>query len=86
MIEIEKGYFIRKSTRKNKKYDIYHNDKYFLSFGDKRYEQFKDQTPIKAFAKQNHGDPERKRLYFLRHGKTADRKSSKYWSNNYLWK
>jgi hypothetical protein len=85
MIEIEPNYYIQVSTRKNKKYDIYKNNKYLLSFGDKRYEQFKDTTPIKYYKNHDHGDPNRKRLYYLRHGYTQDRTSAKYWSNKYLW-
>lgn len=85
MIEIEKGYFIKKSNRNNKKYDIYHNDKYLLSFGDSRYEQFRDSTPIKAFSHLNHNDNKRRELYFKRHGKTNDKKSAKYWANKFLW-
>ena len=81
----DKQFFIKKSTRKNKKYDIYKNDKFLLSFGDKRYEQFKDSTPLKEYSKQDHNDEKRRRLYFLRHGKTSDKKTAKYWSNKYLW-
>ena len=85
MIEIEPSYYIQVSTRKNKKYDIYKNNKYLLSFGDKRYEQFKDSTSIKKYKNQDHNDPNRRRLYFARHGYTQDKTSPKYWSNKYLW-
>lgn len=89
MLEIEKGYYIQISTRKNKKYDIYKklNDKYIylLSFGDKRYEQYRDQTPIKAFSHLNHNDLKRRALYYKRHGLTSDKTSAKYWANKYLW-
>ena len=90
MIEIEKGFYIQKSTRQHKKYDIYKKlkdgtYKYFLSFGDNRYQHFKDRTPIKAFSNLNHGDPDRRKLYYNRHGLTKSKSSSKYWSNKYLW-
>lgn len=89
MIEQEKGYFIQVSTRKNKKYDIYtkQNDKYkyLLSFGDKRYQQWKDTTKLKHYSNLNHNDNIRKNRYFSRHGLTNDKNSAKYWSNNYLW-
>jgi len=89
MIEIEKGYYIQKSTRKNKKYDIYikHNDKYkyVVSFGDSRYSQFFDSTPLKLYSKLNHNDKERRRLYYLRHGLENNKLSARYWSNKYLW-
>lgn len=35
-----KGYTIKVSTRKNKKYDVYKDDKYITSFGDSRYEDY----------------------------------------------
>ena len=40
-------YQFKVSTRKNKKYDVYENNKYIVSFGDNRYEQYEDKTPIK---------------------------------------
>ena len=78
-------YTIRKSTRLHKKYDVYKNGKYLLSFGDKRYEQFMDQTPLKAYKHLDHKDPERRRLYYARHGTTTDKNSAKYWANMFLW-
>jgi hypothetical protein len=89
MIEIEKGYYVKKSTRKNKKYDIYIIDdgkyKYLLSFGQLGYKQFKDSTPLKLYSKYDHGNELRRFNYFRRHGKTSNKKSAKYWSNKYLW-
>lgn len=90
MKQIEKGFYIQKSTRKNKKYDIYTKDalgkyKYLLSFGDKRYEHFKDSTPLKIYSHLNHLDQNRRRLYYSRHKETKDKLSAKYWANNYLW-
>lgn len=85
MKQIEPGYFIQKSTRKNKKYDIYKNNKYLLSFGDSRYEHYKDSTPLKAWSSLDHNDKERRRLYFARHGHTTNRNTAKYFSNKFLW-
>lgn len=90
MIEIEKGFYIQKSNRKNKKYDIYKKlpdgtYKYFLSFGQLPYEHFADVTPLKLYTKLNHNDEKRRQLYYNRHGLTKSKSSAKYWSNKYLW-
>jgi hypothetical protein len=89
MIEIEKGFFIKKSKMKNKKYDIYvkvdNIYKKLLSFGQLPYEHFKDSTPLKLYTHLNHNDENRRRLYYLRHPRTTDKTSARYWSNRYLW-
>ncbi len=36
-------------------------------FGDQRYEQFEDNTPLKLYSNLDHHDPARRRLYRLRH-------------------
>jgi len=78
-------YEIKVSSRKNKKYDVYKKGFYLLSFGDSRYQQYKDKTPLKHYSHLDHKDKERKRLYYARHGRTTDKNSAKYWSNKYLW-
>ena len=80
-----KEYEIKKSTRKNKKYDVYKNDKYLLSFGDKRYEQWKDSTPLKAYKHLDHGDQKRKDNYYKRFGKDAKKDTPKWFSHKFLW-
>jgi hypothetical protein len=92
MVNIEDNFFIRKSTRKNKKYDIFEKkDKnedgywYVLSFGDSRYQQYFDSTPLKSFSHLNHYDIRRKGNYHKRHGISKNKRSAKYWSNKYLW-
>lgn len=89
MIEIEKNFYIARSRVKNKKYSIFIKEdgkyKYLLSFGDKRYQHYKDTTPERLYKNLDHNDPERRRLYYARHGKTNNKYSAKYWSNNYLW-
>ncbi len=82
---------IMKSTRKNKKYMVYVTDstkksgKKLVHFGDSRYQQYKDSTPLKLYSSKNHLDKKRRAKYFSRHGKTNDKTSAKYWSNKYLW-
>lgn len=84
MVSIHKdGYEFKKSKRKNKKYDVYKNNKYITSFGDNRYDQYKDKIGLYSY--KDHNDKERKRLYYARHGKKADPESAKYFSHKYLW-
>lgn len=62
---------IRRSTRKNKKYmtDVVYNNKFHKNqhFGDSRYSQYRDQTPLKIYSHLDHNDLERKKLYHSRH-------------------
>lgn len=81
-------YNIVVSTRKNKKYDVFKNGKYFLSFGAIKsngtpYSQYFDK--IGNFSKYNHLDEERKRRYYARHGKDAKPFTSKWFSHHFLW-
>ena len=86
-----KKYIIINPIRKNKKYSVLVYDpiekkyKYFLSFGDKRYQHFKDQTPLKLYSHLDHNDINRKKRYYSRHGITNDINSALWWSNNFLW-
>ena len=59
-----------------------------LNFGDRRYEQYKDSTPLKAWAHKNHNSFLRRRNYFKRHSgvntkKEALQKEKK--KNSYLY-
>jgi len=62
---------IEKSPAKFKKYradalidgEVYKN----VDFGDVRFEQFKDRTPLKLYSSMDHGDTKRLRLYHERH-------------------
>lgn len=63
---------ITKSKAKGKKYTAIVRDKESgrdraVHFGAVGYGQFKDSTPLKAFAAGDHGDSSRRRSYFLRH-------------------
>ena len=89
MIQIEPGYYIMKAKTKGKKYSIFTKEngkyKYLLSFGALGYEQFKDSTPERLYKHLDHNDNNRRRLYYLRHGRTNNKLSAKYWANKYLW-
>ena len=76
-------YSFKKSTKKNKKYDVFKDNKYLTSFGDKRYEHYYDK--ICNYSNLNHLDEVRRDDYYKRFGKTAKFKSAKYFSHKYLW-
>jgi hypothetical protein len=76
-------YEIKVSNRKNKKYMVKVGNKW-VHFGDRRYQHYRDSTPLKAFSKLDHGDDKRRELYYKRHGK-AKPLSAKYFSHKYLW-
>ena len=87
-VEVDgKTFYIMKSKRKNKKYDVFDdNYMYILSFGDRRYQQYYD-----AFGEYNYlnnNDPYRRKNYRKRAagiGHLNDPYSANYWSYNYLW-
>lgn len=57
-----------------------------IQFGDKRYEQYKDSTPLKLYTRLNHGDKERRRLYKCRHEGNRHAKFTAGWfADKYLW-
>ena len=70
-----------------------------LHFGDKRYQQFKDSTPLKLYKHKNHNTLKRRRNYYSRHSGTKkkglaikkEKKNSKGFytpkilSHIYLW-
>ena len=59
------------SNKKNKKYDAYIKSTSgkirVESFGDVRYQNYKDQTPIRAYSSLEHHDKERRKRYLKRH-------------------
>lgn len=74
------------STRQYKKYDVYDlKGNYITSFGDIRYQQFKDR--IGYYSDKDNNDPKRRELYKKRHSgdNLNDRKSAGYFSWVYLW-
>ena len=84
-------FIFSKSNRKNKKYKVIVKFKSKTKkdetyhFGDDRYPQFRDSTPLKLYSNKDHGDTKRQKSYFARHGK-AKKYSAKYFSHRYLWK
>ena len=80
-------YTFKVSTKKNKKYDVYKNSKYLVSFGDKNYQHYEDKTPLKYYSNLNQLDLKRKQNYYKRFGKKETNKfeTAKWFSHNYLW-
>ena len=76
-----------KSKAKYKKYSVYvkgnKGKPKLIHFGDNRYQHFKDK--IGDYSHLDHGDPQRKKNYYSRHGKATSKDSAKYWSHKILW-
>tara|TARA_R110002073_G_scaffold83640_2_gene199387 strand:+ start:1779 stop:2039 length:261 start_codon:yes stop_codon:yes gene_type:complete len=75
-----------KSKAKNKKYAVYvmkDGKKKLINFGDSRYGQFKDK--LGEYSNLDHGDKERKKNYYARHGKATSKDTARYWSHKILW-
>ena len=74
------------SQAKNKKYSVYilkDGKRRLIHFGDSRYGQFRDK--LGHYSHLDNNDPERRRLYYARHGRTRDKNSAKYWAHKTLW-
>lgn len=80
-----KRYVVKPSTRRNKKYDVYTDDRYLLSFGDNRYEQYNDR--IGYYSNLNHYDKNRRNSYKSRHhfDNINNPNYAGYWSWWFLW-
>lgn len=70
-----------RSKTKHKKYAAYIQNRmtrkiHKLNFGDNRYQQYKDSTPLKLYRKLNHGSQKRMRNYFNRHSGIANREKA----------
>ena len=83
-----------KSKSKNKKYSVVTPSGKKINFGDKRYEQFKDTTPLKLYKNLDHGDKKRQKNYCARSSKIRDKnnkltknnkESPNHYSMMYLW-
>ena len=84
----------RKSKTKFKKYDALTPKGRWIPFGDKRYFQYRDATPLKLYKHLDHNDPARRKRFRDRHreiktkdGTPAylDKEQPAYYSWHYLW-
>lgn len=80
-------YTLQVSTRKNKKYDVYKDSKYLLSFGDKRYGQYQDSTPLKHYAYLDNNDKKKRENFRKRfqHHDINNPNKPIYFSWRFLW-
>ena len=76
---------VKVSTRKHKKYDVYKDGKYLLSFGDQRYEHYHDK--FGHYSHMDHNDEVRREKFRARFGGKDynDPSGALYWSWHYLW-
>ena len=97
IIKFSKGPFPKKYTAyiKNKKTKKIRK----IHFGDRRYQQYKDRTPLKLYKNKNHNTRKRMQNYFSRHSGTKIRNkaikrekikskglyNAKILSHKYLW-
>jgi len=74
IIKFERGPFPKKYTAhiENKKT----KKKRKLHFGDRRYQQYKDRTPLKLYKNKNHYTRKRMHNYYSRHSGTKNRKDA----------
>lgn len=76
------GVEIKPSKLKNKKLDIFKDDKKIASIGDTRYNDYRSYIKSDGLAFAN----ERKRLYKIRHNKDKDNVGSKsFYADRILW-
>lgn len=74
------------SRRRGKKYDVYYKDgRYITSFGSLKHQHYYDH--IGAYDYLNHNDPNRRRLYRLRHKNDNynDPNYPSFYSWHFLW-
>lgn len=90
MSEVRKdGLIFLKAKNPLKKYDVFDKEgKKITSFGAIKptgvpYEQYKDK--IGMYSAYNHGDKERRELYYKRHNKNYGKYSADWFSKKYLW-
>ena len=97
IIKFKKGPFPKKYTAyiKNIKFGTVRK----IHFGDSRYQQYRDRTPLGLYTKKNHGTRKRMQNYYSRHSGTKSRKlaikkekskskglyNAKILSHEYLW-
>lgn len=78
---------LRLSNRKHKKYtaDVAIGNRLHMNvhFGDNRYQQYRDATPLKAWSHLDHNDPKRRQAYLSRHAK--DKGPAGLLAKQFLW-
>jgi hypothetical protein len=80
-----KTYILKPSTRKKKKYDVFLDGKYLVSFGELPYQHYRD--VIGHYSDLDHRDMKRRMLYRKRHmnDNIDDPTTAGFWAYNFLW-
>ena len=79
------GYYFKKSSRKDKKYDVYDDNGFITSFGHPQYQQYRDH--LKMYKHLDHNDNKR-RVNFHKRFNTKNgvqKNTALYFSSKYLW-
>lgn len=78
---------VRKSTRKHKKYMARCGSAGpWKHFGDTRYQQYRDSTPLRLYAHLDHLDRRRRQVYQMRHRHDRTVPGSAGWlADTFLW-
>jgi len=74
IIKFEKGNFPKKYTATVRNKNTHKTRK--INFGDSRYQQYKDRTPLRLYSKLNHLTRKRMENYFSRHSGTKNRREA----------
>lgn len=79
--------WFRGTGHKKYKVEIWNTHKKLrtVQFGDKRYEQYRDKTPLKLYSHKNHNDLKRRSNYRKRHNYKKPKYSAGWFSLHYLW-
>tara|TARA_R110000744_G_scaffold219427_1_gene338146 strand:- start:1156 stop:1419 length:264 start_codon:yes stop_codon:yes gene_type:complete len=56
-----------------------------VQFGDKRYGQFRDKTPLKLYKSKNTNSTKRRKAYNARHTYDKPKYSPGWFAKKYLW-
>ena len=79
--------FLRGSYPKKYKVQVYRNNKIIKTtqFGDRRYGQYKDKTPLKLYKHKDTLDKKRRANYRKRHNYSKPLYSAGWFALKYLW-
>jgi len=72
----------------NKKYRVViksKDSKKTVQFGDKRYGQYRDKTPLKLYSSKDTNNLARRKAYRTRHSYTKPKYSAGWFALKYLW-
>ena len=80
------GIKFEKADKPHKKYKATLPNKKVVYFGDNRYEQYEDKTPLKLYSRLDHHDKKRRDLYYKRHPTEYEKYSPDWFSKKkYMW-